>query len=60
MKTFMINPKIFEKYLALSKIEPSRLKIITCTAFLVAMFIAIVPGIEGFVHGFLDGIAEHR
>jgi hypothetical protein len=56
----MINPKIFEKYLALSKIEPSRLKIITCTAFLVAMFIAIVPGIEGFVHGFLDGIAEHR
>ena len=60
MQHFIINQKISEKYIALLKIESSRLKRIACTSFLVAMFIAIVPGVEGFVHGFFDGIAEHR
>lgn len=60
MQPFIANTKVWDKYLGLFGVERSRLKSIAWKTFLVAMFIAIVPGIESFAHGFFDGLAEHR
>ena len=60
VQTFATDTKILDKYLEIFGVERSQLKSIAWKTFLVAVFIAIVPGIESFAHGFFDGLAEHR
>lgn len=60
MQSFTTDTKILDKYLGFLRVERSQLKSIAWKVFLVAMFIAIVPGFESFARGFFDGLAESR
>lgn len=60
MQPLITNTKVWDKYLGLLGVERSRLKSVAWKTFLVAMFIAIVPGVESFTNGFFDGLAEYR
>lgn len=59
MQRFTVDGSVWYKYLRLLRVERSQLKRVAWRAFLVAAFIAMVPGIESFIHGFFDGLAEY-
>lgn len=60
MQPVTADSKRWEKHLGRLMVEGSQLKSIVWKAFLMAIFIAIVPGVESFVLGFFDGLEERR